>query len=181
MLRRTKKNLWQMDEKIKNEMSYSKIQWKIHTKKRTSVDKTNRLFGSEDSHSFDAICFPAWIILRFSLRNTKLDNKSHNYEIKPYYNIFMYWLSVFGNKNWYLFYWYWRFFLRETLVMPNNMTTISCDSLDHFFLSKNELIKKKKEVIIFQFIRWLGHFNEEEKKNAEHVRESQPKRQSTNA
>lgn len=48
--------------------------------------------------------------------------------------------------------------------MPNNMTTISCDSLDHFFLSKNELIKKKKEVIIFQFIRWLGHFNEEEKK-----------------
>lgn len=93
-----KKNLWQMDEKIKNEMSYSKIQWKIHTKKRTSVDKTNRLFGSEDSHSFDAIYFPAWIILRFSLRNTKLDNKSHNYEIKPYYNIFMYWLSVSKTK-----------------------------------------------------------------------------------
>lgn len=99
-MRRTKKSdiLWQMDEKIKNEMSYSKIQWKIHTKKRTSVDKTNRLFGSEDSHSFDAIYFPAWIILRFSLRNTKLDNKSHNYEIKPYYNIFMYWLSVSKTK-----------------------------------------------------------------------------------
>lgn len=145
-------------------MSYSKIQWKFHTKKRTSVDKTNRLFGSEDSHSFDAIYFPAWIILRFSLRNTKLDNKSHNYEIKPYYNIFMFWLSVSKKKIDTNSIEIGDFFLRGTLVMPNNMTTISCDSLDHFFLSKNELIKKKKEVIIFQFIRWLEHFNEEEEK-----------------